>query len=150
MPVNRCLPLCLVMFTCVCWLIAGITFAQPAGAPPASQPATASKTFIDYFLPTPPHGPLSTQAWGADNVLPRDIQNGLEDTTMKKYAYWDGQIIKAADGKYHMFASRWDQARGHNGWLGSVAIHAVSESLTGPYVDKGLLWPEERAGRGTM
>ena len=106
------------------------------------------RTFISYFLPTPPHGELVRETWGATNVLPRDAQNGLEDTTMKNYCYWDGQIIKAPDGKYHMFASRWDEARGHGGWFGSVAVHAVSESLTGPYVDQGLCWPNDQGGKG--
>jgi hypothetical protein len=105
-------------------------------------------TFISYFLPTPPHGELLRETWGATNVLPRDTQNGLEDATMKKYCYWDGQIIKAPDGKYHMFASRWDESRGHGGWFGSVAVHAVSESLTGPYVDQGLCWPNDQGGKG--
>ena len=41
-----------------------------------------------------------------------------------------------------MFASRWDQANGHGGWGGSSAVYAVSDSLFGPYVDKGLLWPD--------
>ena len=118
------------------------------GQTPGAAVATQSKTFIDYFLPTPPHGALVRDAWGATNVLPRDPQNGLEDTTMKKYCYWDGQIIKAPDGKYHMFASRWDESRGHNGWFGSVAVHAVSDSLTGPYIDKGLCWPDDQGGKG--
>ena len=120
---------------------------------PATQTAPATsqikaKTYIDYFLPTPAHGELSKDAWGAPNVLPRDPQNGLEDPTIKKYCYWDGQIIKAADGKYHMFASRWAESAGHNGWFGSVAVHAVSDSLTGPYIDKGLLWPDDQGGKG--
>jgi len=106
------------------------------------------RTFISYFLPTPPHGELLRETWGATNVLPRDAQNGLEDTAMKKYCYWDGQIIKAHDGKYHMFASRWDESRGHGGWFGSVAVHAVSESLPGPYVDQGLCWPNDQGGKG--
>lgn len=109
---------------------------------------SAPKTFIDYFQPTPLQGELSKDVWGAPNVLPRDIKNGLEDTTIKKYCYWDGQIIKAVDGKYHMFASRWDESRGHNGWFGSVAVHAVSDSLYGPYVDKGLCWPDDQGGKG--
>lgn len=120
------------------------SLAQSTGA--ASKPP--KKTFIDFFLPTPPHGELSRNAWGATNVLPRDPQNGLEDTTIKQYCYWDGQIIKAADGKYHLFASRWSESRGHNGWFGSVAVHAVSDSLLGPYVDKGLCWPDDARGRG--
>ena len=67
---------------------------------------------------------------------------------MKKWCYWDGQIIKGPDGKYHLFASRWDQARGHNGWFGSAAVHAVSDNVIGPYVDKGLCWPEDQGGKG--
>ena len=119
-----------------------------AATTPDTRPVTQSKTFISYFLPTPPQGELVRNAWGATNVLPRDIRNGLEDTTIKNYCYWDGQIIKATDGKYHLFASRWNESRGHNGWFGSVAVHAVSDSLFGPYVDKGLCWPTNAGGRG--
>jgi hypothetical protein len=117
----------------------------------AASPATAPsvKSMMDYFLPTPIVGKLDPDAWGAPNVLPRDRSNGLEDPTMmKNYCYWDGQIIKAKDGKYHMFSSRWDQAKGHNGWFGSVAVHSVSDSLFGPYVDQGMLWPEDQGGKG--
>ncbi len=108
----------------------------------------ADKTLIDYFLPTPIVGSLVSNVWGAPGVFPRDPQNGLEDTTMKQWCYWDGQIIKGPEGKYHMFASRWDQARGHSGWWGSLAVHAVSDKVTGPYVDKGLCWPENQGGKG--
>ncbi len=107
-----------------------------------------SRPFISYFLPTPAQGQLVRETWGATNVLPRDTRNGLEDATMKKYCYWDGQILKARDGKYHMFASRWDESRGHGGWFGSVAVHAVSDSLTGPYADQGLCWPADQGGKG--
>jgi hypothetical protein len=67
---------------------------------------------------------------------------------MKQWSYWDGQILKSPDGKYHLFASRWDQAHGHNGWFGSKAVHAVSEKLTGPYIDRGLCWPTDEGGKG--
>lgn len=87
-------------------------------------------------------------AWGAAGVLNRDPKNGLEDATIKHWCYWDGQIIKGPDGKYHLFASRWDQAKGHNGWGSSKAIHAVSDKLNGPYIDKGLCWPNDQAGKG--
>jgi hypothetical protein len=108
----------------------------------------ADKTLIDYFLPMPIQGRLAKDVWGADNVLPRDPRNGLEDTTMKLWCYWDGQIITGPDGKYHMFASRWDQSRGHNGWFGSLAVHAVSDNIIGPYTDKGLTWPDNQGGKG--
>jgi hypothetical protein len=100
----------------------------------------ADKTFIDYFRPMPIQSALVSNVWGAPGIFPRDPQNGLEDATMKQWYYWDGQIIKAPDGKYHLFASRWDQARGHRGWGGSAAVHAVSDNLYGPYVDKGFVW----------
>jgi alpha-L-fucosidase len=108
----------------------------------------AEKTFIDYFQPTSIRSTLRTDVWGAPTVGPRDPANGLEDTTMKQWCYWDGQIIKAPDGKYHLFASRWDQAAGHRGWGGSKAVHAVSDNLYGPYVDKGLCWPDDEGGKG--
>ena len=66
---------------------------------------------------------------------------------MQHWNYWDGEIIKAPDGKYHLFASRWAQARGHGGWFGSQAVHAVSDNLIGPYVDKGLCWPTNAGGQ---
>ena len=127
----------------------------------------ADKTFVDYFQPTPIVGALTTNTWGAPGILPRDPQNGLEDPSLKnlpfdtnnvqlnaaaqKWYYWDGQIIKSPAGKYYMFASRWDQSKGHSGWGGSSAVYAVSDSLFGPYVDKGLNWPDVIngvAGRG--
>ncbi len=119
-------------------------YAQTSTAGSTTRP----KTFIDYFLPTPIVGALTTNVWGAATVGPRDPKNGLEDETMKQWNYWDGQIIKAPDGKYHLFASRWSQARGHGGWFGSQAVHAVSDNLFGPYVDKGLCWPNDAGGRG--
>lgn len=108
----------------------------------------ADKTLINYFLPMPIHGHLTTNAWGAPNVLPRDPQNGLEDVTLQRWYYWDGQIIKGPEGKYHLFASRWDQARGHNGWWSSCAVHAVSDNHAGPYLDQGLCWPDNQGGKG--
>ena len=114
----------------------------------AGSGSAADKTLIDYFLPMPVAGKLTRDVWGADNVLPRDPDNGLEDPTMKQWCYWDGQIIKAPDGKYHLFASRWDQAHGHNGWFGSLAVHAVSAEAIGPYKDMGLAWPDNQGGKG--
>lgn len=121
--------------------LAGVNFGHALDARPA-------RTFIDYFMPTPIVGSLTTNVWGAATAGPRDPKNGLEDETMKQWNYWDGQIIKSPDGKYHLFASRWNQARGHGGWLGSQAVHAVSDNLIGPYVDKGLCWPGNQGGKG--
>jgi hypothetical protein len=106
------------------------------------------KAFIEYFRPIPLSGKLSKDVWGAATVGPRDPNNGLEDTTMKHWDYWDGKIFRGADGKYRMFASRWDQALGHNAWFVSKAVEAVSTSALGPYQDKGLCWPDNEGGKG--
>lgn len=113
-----------------------------------AQEPKPTKSFIDYFLPIPVTAPLSKDAWGAEKVGPRDPKNGLEDVTIKQWDYWDGSIVKARDGKYHMFGSRWAQERGHNGWFDSKAVHAVSDKLMGPYIDKGLCWPNSEGGKG--
>jgi len=107
-----------------------------------------AKTLIDYFLPMPIVSPLKSDKWGCAAVGKRDIYNGIEDTAGKSYSYWDGPIIKGPDGKYHMLASRWGQSGGHWSWLSSVGIHAVSDSIMGPYIDKGLTWPQNQSGKG--
>ena len=114
----------------------------------SAQESNPTRTFIDYFLPTPIVGSLSTNVWGAATVGARDPKNALEDESMKQWNYWDGAILKSHAGKYHLFASRWNQARGHGGWFGSQAVHAVSDNLIGPYVDKGLCWPDNQGGKG--
>ena len=43
--------------------------------------------FMDRFLPMPVQGQLTSEAWGADNVKPRYIDNGIED---KAWSYWGG------------------------------------------------------------
>jgi hypothetical protein len=108
----------------------------------------AKKTLIDFFLPMPIVKPLKSDKWGCSIVGKRDIYNGLEDTIMKSYCYWDGPIIKGPDGKFHMFASRWAESGGHWSWLSSVGVHAVSDSIMGPYVDKGICWTGNQNGKG--
>jgi hypothetical protein len=139
MQVHRCNVVILSAFV----VLSSVQYGRCQEAKPGPQ-----KTFIDYFLPMPIQGPLSKEVWGAVEVGARDPKNGLEDPSMKEWDYWDGQIIKAPDGKYHMFASRWEQAKGHRAWGSSKAVHAVSDSLIGPYVDKGLCWPADQAGKG--
>ena len=92
--------------------------------------------FKDLFLPIPIINGLESNVWGADNVIPRDADNGLEDET---YSYWGGNIIMGDDGKYHGFICRWreDNVRGdksgHHTWWSSDVVHAVSDNPLGPY-----------------
>jgi len=133
-------PLAALLF--VAAFATGSCFAQAPAIP------SGGKTLIDYFQPIPIVGKLSNDVWGAPGVLPRDPQNGLEDPTIQKWDYWDGQIVESPEGKFHMFASRWDHAMGHRGWGHSLAIHAVSDNVIGPYEDKGMCWPDNMGGKG--
>lgn len=94
--------------------------------------------FIDRFLPVPLQGELRSDVWGGDNVVPRDVNNGIEDAA---YSYWGGNIVVGDDGKNHLFVCRWPENNvkgggkksGHHTWWSSVVVHAVSDSPLGPY-----------------
>ena len=119
-----------------------------AGARSQDLPVLGPKPFIAYFKPIPVTGEVSASAWGAATVGPRDQDNGLEDRSLSQWNYWDGVILKGPDGRYRLFGSRWEQAKGHSDWWNSRAISAISSNLTGPYSDQGLLWPDNDGGRG--
>ena len=106
---------------------------------------------VDYFLPMEPQGEMVSEGiWGDPNVLPRDINNGLEDPDISDWCYWDGKIVKDDEGKFHIYASRWDQSMSHSkGWHeGSRAMHAVSDDIMGPYKDLGMVYPDWMGGLG--
>jgi MYXO-CTERM domain-containing protein len=102
----------------------------------STTPAGAqTKTLIDYFLPTPIVCALTSNTWGAAGVLPRDVCNGLEDSTNKTWQYWDGKILEGADGKYHIFAGEWPQDKGFADWPQSAIVEAISNgTVLGSYV----------------
>ena len=89
--------------------------------------------FMDRFLPMPKIGELTRDTWGADNVLPRDIKNGIEN---RKWSFWGGNIKLAEDGKYHFYVCGWLESspRGHATWPNSTVFHAVSDNSFGPFV----------------
>ena len=120
-----------------------------------TKPQENPTQFMDCFLPLPIVERLDPDCWGAASVGPRDQGNGLEDRTMADWSYWDGAVVKDPDsGKYFLFASRWEQKGGHwgndegPGWQGSQAVYAVSDSLYGPYEDRGPIWPDWCEGAG--
>jgi MYXO-CTERM domain-containing protein len=114
----------------VTFLVGILSSPRAVGAPDAG-----TKTLIDYFLPTPIVCPLTSNTWGAAGVLPRDTCNGLEDSTNKQWQYWDGKILKGADGKYHMYAGEWPQNKGFADWPQSVIVEAVSNgTVVGSYL----------------
>ena len=66
---------------------------------------------------------------------------------MRDYFVWDCSVIKASDGKYHMFSSRWPKEYGFGwNWLfNSEIIHCVSNTPEGPYKFRNVVL--KRRGR---
>ncbi len=117
--------------------------------------AQTSKTFIDYLQPTPiTCSPLSSATWGVAGVLPRDTCNGIESAkgagVPPDYYYWDGKIIRAKDGTYHLFMSTWAGSAGFNpGWTGSESYHATSTGgVLGPYTRQGYVFTNNGSHHG--
>ena len=88
--------------------------------------------FMDLFLPIPVVGPLTSDTWGADAVVPRYTQNGIEN---KEWSYWGGNAVRGEDGSFHLFVCRWPEnsEKGHMEWPNSQVVHAVSKNSLGPY-----------------
>lgn len=50
------------------------------------------------------------------------------------YEIWCGSVVESADGKFHLFYSRWPRRYGHGGWINQSEIaRAVSDSPLGPF-----------------
>lgn len=126
-----------------------------AGCGLSAASTAQAKTFIDYLEPTPVTcSPLSSATWGVAGVLPRDLCNGIESAkgagVPPEFHYWDGQIIRAKDGKYHMFMSTWSGSAGFNpGWMASEAYHAISDKgVLGQYQRQGYVYTNNGSHKG--
>jgi hypothetical protein len=94
--------------------------------------------FMDRFLPMTNNGkPARSDTWGADNVLPRYVENGIENP---KWSMWCASI-KYDGGQYHMFTVGWPEnsPRGHATWPNSTLFHATSANMNGPFVIKDTI-----------
>jgi len=129
---------------CVAALLAGVSLAGTASAKP----------FEEYIKPTPTVAPLSSATWGVAGVIPRDISNGIESAmgagVHPQWYYWDGEIIRAQDGKYHMFMSTFDaNSNFGSAWTGSDAYHAISQTnVLGPYVRQDYVYANNGSHKG--
>ncbi|MDR2042573.1 MAG: glycoside hydrolase family protein [Tannerella sp.] len=93
--------------------------------------------FIDRFLPMPP-GHLSKEVWGAEGVVPRYVDNGIENDSI---SFWGGNILQGEDGKYHLFVCGWPEnsLKGHHEWSNSTVFHAIGDRLSGPFTVKNTI-----------
>ena len=99
--------------------------------PPEWQHLVRGGRFMDRFLPMPA-GVSAKNVWGAEGVIPRYTDNGIEDSV---YSYWGGNIVKGKDGKYHLFVCGWLESspNGHHEWPNSNVFHAVGDKPEGPF-----------------
>lgn len=101
--------------------------------------------------------------WGSVNLYAQKIDNIVElksksqnpifhnlgkafttpSFAQKDYWVWGSSVIKAEDGKYHIFASRFPKGLPfHPGWMvASEIIHGVSDIPQGPYVFSDVALP---------
>ena len=121
----------------------------------ASLAGTANaKPFMEYLEPTPTVSSLSSATWGVAGVLPRDLSNGIESAkgagVHPDYYYWDGQIIKAKDGKFHLFMSTFSgNTNFGTGWQNSDAYHAISQTnVLGPYLRQDYVYTNNGSHKG--
>lgn len=98
--------------------------------------------FMDLFLPMPDLGGMTSNTWGSSGVVPRDLNNGIEDPN---WSFWGGNTRLLEDGNYHLFVARWPESAegGHMAWPLSEVVHAVSKNPFGPFKVKG-----EKIGEG--
>jgi len=94
--------------------------------------------FMDRFLPMPNLGQLTRDTWGAENVLPRYSDNGIEN---RKWSFWGGNIKLGEDGKYHLYVCGWPESspKGHNEWPNSTVFNAVCDNSFGPFIVKDTI-----------
>ena len=95
-------------------------------------PTARGGQFKDLILPIPIINRLTSEGiWGNSNVLPRDIENGMESND---FFFWGGNPVKNDDGRYHIITDRWPAANKFSpGWHKSEGVHYVSEHPIGPY-----------------
>ncbi len=92
-------------------------------------PAQSSKQIIDYDF-------------GA-MIQPVPPENRFID---KDYNIWCGSVIKAENGKFYMFYSRWPRNEGHQAWIYSSEIAlAKANQPEGPYKHLKVVLPARGA-----
>lgn len=88
-------------------------------------------SFVDRIEQLPVIDGLTSDTWGTENVLPREVNIGIEDD---EYNYWGGDVVTGGDGQYHLFVARWSKEHGHDGWRDeSHVVRATADDPMGPF-----------------
>ena len=134
---SRSTSVACIAILCVSWSVSQVYGEYGESQYEVSDGLVEGGSFMDLIEPLPARGDFRSDVWGGDNVIPRDVENGIEGA---EYSYWGGNVIKDDDGKYHMFVCRWPEnsykgevKQGHALWWSSVVVHAVSDNALGPF-----------------
>lgn len=66
--------------------------------------------------------------------------------SMDDWIVWGGSVIKAEDGRYYMYASRWPKRLSMRAWItNSEVVVAVSDEPRGPYTFQKVIFPARGA-----
>lgn len=111
--------------------LSGFGQAAERPRPEAWKALARGGRFADLFLPMKGER-LSSDTWGAKGVVPRFVDNGIED---RVWSYWGGNILRGEDGRYHLMVAAWleHSPRGHMEWGNSYVLHAMGERPEGPF-----------------
>jgi hypothetical protein len=94
-------------------------------------PTAYGGQFKDLLLPIPIINRLTSEGiWGDPNVLPRDIENGMESND---FHFWGGNPVKNDDGYYYVAICRWEGDLKFQGWNKSHTALYKSPHPIGPY-----------------
>ena len=121
-----CCTICLFMWTSI--LQAQVTERE---RPAHWSQLVKGARFMDRFRPMEGND-LRSDVWGAVEVRPRLLDNGIEDSF---WSYWGGNIVEGDDGLWHQFVAAWLEAseKGHMEWGNSWVVHAVGPTPHGPF-----------------
>jgi hypothetical protein len=116
---------------CVCWACASEAQITTRKVPGAWTNLVAGGRFMDRFQAMRGTN-LTDKTWGASNVVPRLVDNGIES---RETSFWGGNIYAAPDGRFHLFVCGWPEnsPKGHHQWPRSFVYQAVSDQAWGPY-----------------
>ncbi len=95
-------------------------------------PEVALFDWVRYYQPAQPPAPHPV----SDLDLAAMLRPAPESARMTDpdYYIWCGSMVRADDGKYHLYYSRWPRKLGHYAWVTSSEVaHAVSNSAEGPF-----------------
>jgi len=126
------------------WLTSIASWLQKTGSvEDAALPDEALFDWVRYYRPEVAAPDVPTSLDLASMIQPVPPQAKFIDP---EYYIWCGSMIRGADGKYHLYYSRWPRKLGHYAWVTHSEIaHAVADAPSGPFQHVSVVLPPRGA-----